>query len=127
MDTKNATMKDFVLYAIQTLAKSGDITWAGVYSKLRMQFYDKYQKPHGFIFSTSYGSDFFIDILNALNGKQWKENGLAGDNFRSLIKMGMDEEIARNLKKTQKIILKEPEITPDDLNEINKLKEGKGN
>ena len=112
-------MRQFVLDAIKQLVLVNPKDWARLFIKLRFEFHNKYQKKDSLIISTIHGGDFFTNVLECLNGKEWKEEGYFGDNFRKIIQLGLKE----NAKiKTQLI-----PTAPEDLNEIEKLKVGKGN
>ena len=55
---------------------------------LKMEFYHKFQHP--LICSILHGPDFFSNVLECMEGKKWKEEGVYGDNFKSLVKKGLD-------------------------------------
>ena len=85
-------MKQFCLDAIQQLNNVHPSRWAELYVNLKMEFFRKYN--NGLICSTVHGSDWFINVLNCLNGMEWDKKEYKGeyeDNFRKLIEIGRKE------------------------------------
>lgn len=83
-------MRQFCIDAIAELKACPLDRWAVTYIRLRYhEFWPRYAS--GLIFSTTHGADFFQNLLDCLNGKEWTkkdEAGEYGDNFRKLIKFG---------------------------------------
>ena len=124
-------MRKFVVEAVRMLERASSNEWVTVFVKLKMDFYNKYQKPNNLMFSTNHGIDFFVNILGLLNGKEWKEEGKTGDDFRKL------REIALKESKGDTVVIKTIETKPksipvfkptsEDLKEIENLRKGAGN
>ena len=84
-------MKQFCLNAIHELTECSKETWAETFIRLRYRDFRAQFVPNGMIFSTLHGADFFVNLLNCLNGAEWTkkdEAGELGDNFRKLVQLG---------------------------------------
>lgn len=85
-------MKQFCLNAIEQLDKCHPRDWASLFVNLKMEFFRKYQR--GLICSTSHGIDWFHNIIDCLNGKEWSVEDHKGEfenNFRKLIQFYINE------------------------------------
>jgi hypothetical protein len=84
-------MKQFCINAICELVECDESVWAETFIRLRYRDFRKQFVPEGMVFSTLHGADFFVNLLNCLNGAEWTkkdEAGELGDNFRKLIQLG---------------------------------------
>lgn len=87
-------MKQFCINSINSLNNCPIETWAVLYVTLKMEFFGKFQ--HGLVCSTYHGLNFFQNLLDCLNGKEWNptnDNGepIKGEyesNFRKLVEIG---------------------------------------
>jgi hypothetical protein len=83
-------MKDYCLRAIWLLRTYTGREWAEKFVELRMQFHRKH--GYGLIQSTWHGTDFFKNVLDALDGKEIEEpKGEYRNNFIKLIELGKKE------------------------------------
>jgi hypothetical protein len=80
-------------YCEQALARLNAATnWAELYVNLRIEFHRLH--GHKLITSTSHNAEFFINLLNCLNGAEWDKKEFKGeyeDNFRKLVEIGRNE------------------------------------
>lgn len=79
-------MKTFCLNAVEKLKNTND--FGKDFVDLKMEFFRKFQNP--LICSIIHGPDFFSNVLECMGGKKWKEEDVYGDNFRQLVKKGLD-------------------------------------
>ena len=79
-------MKTFVTEVITELDKTVDgEKWAELFVNRRMECFRRYS--NGLITSTTPGAEYFQIVLDCLNGKEWKEEGEYGNNFRKIISL----------------------------------------
>lgn len=86
----------------QNQLESTQGNWAQLFVELRMSFWHAH--AGGLIFSTNHGPDFFKNVIECINGKEWKmpqqhdDNGRPipeGEyekNFRRMIQVGRQQK-----------------------------------
>ena len=85
-------MKQFCENSILKLKSCSIDEWAELFVLLKMEFFKKYQR--GIICSSAHGTEWFQNILDCLNGKEWDKKEHKGeyeDNFRKLVEIGRKE------------------------------------
>ncbi len=81
----------FAQQAILLLNSTGNKDWGKTFVDLYMEFLYKF-KPK--TLSTAHGIEFFENILNYHNSRDWPEKGEYGKNFRDMIENPILNEIS---------------------------------
>ena len=89
-------MREYCVAAIAELKTLKAPVWAERFVALRMDFCRKFQVEDKLITSTSHGTEFFLNVLNGLNGQEWDKHehkGIYEDNFRRLVEKGRKMDV----------------------------------
>lgn len=81
-------MRQFCLNAVCELLECDERQWAETFIRLRYREFRQQFVPRGMVFSTTHGAEFFTNLIQCLDGKEWSEKGELGDNFRKLVALG---------------------------------------